>query len=352
VRVDVRLPICPLRAPARPVRPFGWFAPLLLSTACTTSSLAPTDASPSTPPPIQSFTLQGAVTATNGGQPIRGATVNVDGVSATTDDGGQYALTVQADRATRLPISISGDGLVTRRVFVFPFETPDIDTIRQSNGFDLGFYRQLVRGAFETPGAMHPLDRWVRPPVFLIRTIDEEGRAIDGKSLNIAAAAVRDAVGPWTGGRFAPIVELGPEVRTTDDVVMVRWRSPVEAGYCGQAAIAGGVIWLNYQNRDCGCSGSRIRPRTVKHEVGHVMGFWHTDRADDVMYPAIRSCDADLSPRERTHAAIAYRRPVGNTDADSDPEEQGARQVRPLMPSGAGASVHRLAERHPRVVAD
>jgi len=49
------------------------------------------------------------------------------------------------------------------------------------------------------------------------------------------------------------------------------------------------------------------------------MGFWHTDRPADVMYPRNASCHAMPTSAERFHASIAYARPVGNMDPDTDP---------------------------------
>jgi hypothetical protein len=50
------------------------------------------------------------------------------------------------------------------------------------------------------------------------------------------------------------------------------------------------------------------------------MGFWHTDSPADLMWHISGTCDNAMpSARELAHAAIAYRRPVGNTDPDVDP---------------------------------
>jgi hypothetical protein len=49
------------------------------------------------------------------------------------------------------------------------------------------------------------------------------------------------------------------------------------------------------------------------------MGFFHTDSSDDVMFSEDVQCTREVSARERYHAAIAYARPVGNSDPDTDP---------------------------------
>jgi hypothetical protein len=48
--------------------------------------------------------------------------------------------------------------------------------------------------------------------------------------------------------------------------------------------------------------------------------FYRQFVVSDAMYgKANNVCDAPLSARERYHAAIAYARPVGNVDPDTDP---------------------------------
>ena len=49
------------------------------------------------------------------------------------------------------------------------------------------------------------------------------------------------------------------------------------------------------------------------------MGFWHTDSPTDLMYGTSGTCDVQPSARERAAAAIAYSRPAGNMDPDTDP---------------------------------
>jgi hypothetical protein len=51
-----------------------------------------------------------------------------------------------------------------------------------------------------------------------------------------------------------------------------------------------------------------------------MLGFFHTDSKSDLMWGGTWS-DPNQQPsgRELYHAAIAYRRPVSNTDPDSDP---------------------------------
>ena len=90
---------------------------------------------------------------------------------------------------------------------------------------------------------------------------------------------------------------------------------------CGLSDVAtsGGVITFASKRAVCPCGGYTIAPTLVRHELGHAMGFYHTDGGSDLMRATYSACDAPPSARERYHAAIAYQRPVGNVDPDTDP---------------------------------
>ncbi len=123
----------------------------------------------------------------------------------------------------------------------------------------------------------------------------------------------------FSGRRFTL---AGLEQGTESRIGMTGWTTvkwPVSerpANSCGRAAIGGDYVEL-FNSAACGrCTYARL----VKHEIGHAMGFWHTDDRNDVTYPSsTNDCDNNPSPRERLHAAIAYQRPIGSTDIDNDP---------------------------------
>jgi hypothetical protein len=195
-----------------------------------------------------------------------------------------------------------------------------------STEFDLAFYRQLVHNGFEEPTHLERLRRWTTSPRIYLRSVDDAGTPIDPEMLVATETTIRETIPMWTAGMLrAETIERGTGSRVGEDGwITVSWPSvPGPGGICGSADVGypGGEIRLYYKS-SCSCPGGpQIRPRTVRHEIGHAMGFWHTDSPADVMAGiGVAGCDARPSPRELAHAAIAYRGPVGNVDPDTDPD--------------------------------
>jgi len=303
----------------------------LLCAACSGGSPtapAPTPTPTPTPPPTM-ITVTGHVIATNGNQPLGGLTAALGGQVATTDGSGTFS-------ATFLPMSVlqlrlDGSAIVTRSLTVSTTSTRDVtvDAISLTNGFDLTFYRELVRDGLERPNTLQQLRRWTRAPQIYLKTIDEAGAAINEPTLASTEQAIREAIPVWTAGQFGASITRGTETRVgAAGWLTIVWSLDRPVGRCGQANVGleGGSITL-FPNNACKCGSNVVTmfPRGVKHELGHAMGYWHTDAPTDVMYAGqlmqapTGICDAQPSARERLHAAIAYRRPVGNFDPDTDP---------------------------------
>lgn len=283
--------------------------------ACGSSPTSPTSPTvpmpPVLPPAPTTITVTGHVTATNGGNALSGIQAVLGAVSTTTDSGGSFQAQLQPTSTVLL--ALTGAGIVPRSVTMAAGNSRDVavNAIAMGGSFDLNFYRQLVRNAHE--GGMEPLRRWTRNPNVYIQTT-----GIDAGTVAMVEAVIRDTVPVWTNGYQVAAVERGPDTREGQSGwVTVKWNAISDA--CGQAQVGTDGGWITLQTFSiCGCNGWKTSPTLVRHELGHAMGFWHTDAMSDVMNPAAVTCDKPVSARERAHAAIAYQRPVGNQDPDTD----------------------------------
>jgi hypothetical protein len=146
-----------------------------------------------------------------------------------------------------------------------------------------------------------------------LKTVDEAGAPIDPLTLDTVQNAMIDVAPKFTGGRFG----LEGVLRGTDTRegqsgwITVKWPASAAAfNACGlsEVAVDGGWMQLNYLRPTCTCGGSKIFPRLAAHELGHALGYYHTDSQADIMFgqtPA--TCDPALSARELAAAAYQYR---------------------------------------------
>ena len=179
--------------------------------------------------------------------------------------------------------------------------------------FQPDFYRAFLQNAFEAPHRLEPI-RLLRGSLRVyVQTHDNSGRAVDAITLDTTERTVVETVRVWSGDTFGVIgIVRGSGTReSVPGWITVKWSGDPPAGSCGRSTVGvdGGYIELNVSGA-CSCGmAARAYPRLIRHELGHAMGYYHTDHPDDVMYgrPITTSqCDAMPSERERHHAALAH----------------------------------------------
>lgn len=314
---------------------------LVVAMACGSACAGSTPTTPTppivTPPTPTTYTITGAVTATNGGQPLSGATVDIGGTTTTTDGAGRYALTLALSLPATPTLLVSGPGLLSHGGYVRggSSRSVDLDAIRLDGSFDATFYRQFAHNGLEAPAALQPIRHWTEAPKIYIQTIDDAGHPVEPRTLTATVNALTGAIGPFVGGRFGfAAIEQGAASKTEAGWITVRWFVDTAVTYCGRAAVGAnpGSIELYYKIPSCSCEGvSQTGQSVVRHELGHALGYWHTDNPTDLMYKTGPVCDRQPSARERAHAGIVYSRPIGNVDPDNDPSSTNAVLARPLM---------------------
>lgn len=184
---------------------------------------------------------------------------------------------------------------------VVPVRNPLLDDPR----FDLNFYRQFAHA-----GNLHSLSRWTRAPLVYIRTVDDRGQAVAPSLLTQTAAAIINTTGQWTGGSFGIAgLEQGTGTREGQPGwLTVAWSTSGVCGTTNGVVGEGSTIVMNHTRPECTCG-----PLVAKHELGHALGFNHTDSNADLMAATFQGvCDKPLSAREGFHAQVAYSLPSGS----------------------------------------
>lgn len=260
---------------------------LLFLPACGGSS-SPTSPSPAPSPSPGPTRISGTITDT-----LTGASVG----------------TFSSEAATfPARVSVSAAGYVTRETWVRS-ASPTVDLIPESS-FNLGFFRQFARGSLE--GSVQPLRVLSQAPNIYLQTA-----GLSASHVAALEAAAREVVPALTGGKFqVQAWDTGEGTRPPTNGWIVISRIDEPTG-CGRATVGSpaGQIWINFGNDRCDPG----LLSTLRHELGHALGFYHVEEAGSLMKIPRPVTDNQPTALERRHAAIAYHRSAGNQDVDVDP---------------------------------
>jgi hypothetical protein len=206
--------------------------------------------------------------------------------------------------------------------------------IRNAAPFSLAFYRELVRDSTESP-TLQPLVRLTDRPNIYLRTVDQNGKAIEPEVLDSVTQSIRKAVSDWSSGTMSVATfEKGSATRPrTPGWIVVNILRDRGSTFCGRSYVGIPDGQIELVDDRCACGSKKIGGSLVAHEVGHAMGFYHVTDKKAIMAPVSDNCPTGvLTEDEKYHARLAYTRSPGNLDQDIDPDTMAPLSQREPLP--------------------
>ena len=241
-----------------------------------------------------------AVASVDAGGAVRGHAVGISTITATV---GEH----------RANVAIEVRPVGADETFWRQFAFNDYDCVTRTACEDAGLdylnLEERVLWRLPTPS----------PDFFLVET------SLDPALVEQIRETIPHAVSQLTGVPYAGRVVAGPpEAREPGGSAQITIEGvtpgePASSASCrgldigsvtGRAYIGRlrGCIVLNMQRRP------NLRRSLIMHEIGHALGFYHTENPDDVMYGGALA--SNLSPLEQHHGRFAYTQPRGARYAD------------------------------------
>ena len=292
--------------------------------------------------------LTGTVVRVVDNTPIAGATIQIGERSTISATTGAFALSAPVGPALQVSVFASG---YLRRDFTLTAGRAGlvVSLIPDSQPFSLGFYRQFVRNAYDSPLDLSVIQRWTVAPRFYVKTtVDETGALVPASIVDGIVTVVRRSVEELSVGLFyAAAIETGTAPRPlANGWLNVTFALDLGNRILGQATIGGnsGILRLRYDPDASdvswgGAAGCVARVVSIaEHEITHTMGFHHTaNEGEDFHSTTTARCAGAPRPEHvRYHAAVAYSRAPGNRDVDVDPLDRAGLAV---VPSGRAPSL-------------
>jgi hypothetical protein len=256
----------------------------------------------------------------DGGGPVAGATVQVDGHGYTSDAAGRVTL----DRAVNFgaPLDAAAPAVLDRQTLLRAGGgTAFLLWPRRTRaGIDEGYTSFLVYG--DAAGS-RPMARLAEGAQVVV-VPSEELLADDlANAMHVAAVARVNAAAQGLFG-FA----LSRQ-RPAAGVVFESRLDPADAA-CAGGRIRAQVTWMQRSNEILGgsilfCTREAARTGTVLHEMGHTLGFAHSPNPNDLMFSTfVRGRNDDFSERELLTLSLMMRRLPGNRYPDRDRDRAAA----------------------------